>query len=94
MTTLPQETFEGLRGMGNTTRWIVGLVILGAAAAVTVLAGGFLWPRPQFSGGPWFGEERVPVDSLAIDSLAADSLSAQPTPGVRPPAAPSPGTSP
>lgn len=85
--------------MGNTTRWIVGLVILGAAAAVTVLAGGFLWPRPQFSGGPWFGEERVPVDSLAIDSLAidslaGDSLSAQPTPDVRPPAAPSPGASP
>ncbi len=56
--------------MGRRRRWIVGLALLAVAAAVTVIAGGFLWPRPQFSGGPWSGEERTPVDSLPSPGTA------------------------
>lgn len=56
--------------MGRRRRWILGLVVLSFTVAAIVLAGGFLWPRPQFSGGPWSDEERQPVDSLAHDSLS------------------------
>ncbi len=48
------------------TRWIALAVVL-LIALFAVVAGGFLWPRPQFQRGPW----AVPGDSAGT---AAESV--------------------
>lgn len=34
-------------------RWLLVALILALIAGFAVVAGGFLWPRPQFRLGPW-----------------------------------------
>lgn len=40
--------------MGGRGRWLYALAAVVAVLALfAILAGGFLWPRPQFRSGPW-----------------------------------------
>ena len=45
------------------TRW-VALIAVFLIAVFAVVAGGFLWPRPQFQRGPWTGPDAAPADSV------------------------------
>lgn len=57
-------------------RWVILGAIL-AVAAFAVVVGGLLWPRPQFTRGPW-----TRPDSTAVGSDS--TLEATPTDSTEP----------
>lgn len=56
------------------TRWVILAAIL-AVAAFAVVVGGMLWPRPQFSRGPWTRPAPTVADSdSTLEVPPADSV--------------------
>ncbi|MGH7566028.1 MAG: hypothetical protein ACREK2_04275 [Gemmatimonadota bacterium] len=50
--------------MRRTAKIALLVLVLAAATVIVWLAGGFLWPRPQFDrpGTPWAGDTVDPED--------------------------------
>ena len=55
--------------MTRTTKAALFVAVLLAATAIVWIAGGFLWPRPQFDrpGAPWSTESSPATDSPPAD---------------------------